>query len=206
MAPPRTDALWRLTGACLLALLAAGCAHSHGGSGKSRARDFLPGSRELARLDMLVGHWEARSDVTMDDTDETVVSVAHVDVSWGPGGQYLVKRTFFELEGGAGDTGWDDEQSVMGIITWDSTANTYRTWHFDGSGWIARGTMRYDETTRTWYSAEEATHRVTGHRTRGEGSVRYVSDDEKVTRWTNVPLSGQRGGFTTRGTSRRTSS
>ena len=41
--------------------------------------------------------------------------------------------------------------------------------------------------------------------TPGVNTLIPTSEDEKVTRWTSVPLSGQGGGFTTKGTSRRTS-
>lgn len=179
----------------------SGCAATHDGEPAA-----LPRSLELERLGMLVGRWESTAESVLEDTGEVLHVSSTVAADWALGGEFLITKARFLIEGGEGVSAWESETADVGVFTWDAEARIYRVWHFDDGGMFATGTMEYEATTRTWRVSEESVDRRTGTRVRGEGTMRYVAADERLTEWTSTPLSGQGGGFTSRGHSMRTAS
>lgn len=157
-------------------------------------------SPEFARLDMLIGRWEAASEVTMIETGERFRSSAKVQAAWTLGRQFILVRTEFDLD-------MPDEKSAgsLGLKTWDTNAGVYRTWDFDSWGKFSTGTMTYDEAARTWHMTSQWVNRRTGASGRGEGTMAFVGKDEKVITWTSRPNDGKEGGFRVKGRSRRLS-
>jgi hypothetical protein len=167
---------------------------------------LLPRERspELDELEMLVGRWESTSESVLEDTGEVLLVTSWVEADWALNREFIITKAHFLIEGGRGPDAWGREVMDIGVFTWDADAGVHRTWHFNEQGIYAEGTMKYVEALHTWRLSEESIDRRTGERVRGEGTMHYLSEDERSIEWTSTPLSNQGGGFASRGHSMRT--
>ncbi len=184
-----------LSGIVAVGLLAAGsgCA-SPGSSGAEKSERSV----ELDRLDMLVGRWRGTSHAIMAPNGRIVAGKAESHVRWDIGRQFVLEETEYDLD-------QFGESSALGVWTWDATAGVYRTWRFDSGGRVSMGTADYDADARTWALKSETVGVRQGERSIGKGTIRYLSDKEKIWDWSSRTAEGVDAGYTAFGRSLRVS-
>jgi hypothetical protein len=158
-------------------------------------------SFEAMRLNMLVGRWSATTEHLASDTGTATPTEVMVDAQWELGGTVVGARSAHRW---TGDGGSPMALETYAYYSWDQVAEKYRTWSFDSAGRFGEGTMTFDEPTNTWYVEETVTNPSTSIRSRGTGTMQYLSDDEKLIEWRSSPERGG-GGFRVRGRSERVS-
>lgn len=172
--------------------LTAGCA-----AVTTSASSELPA--EARQLDMLVGRWVANGEQVASDTGARTQTETVVDARWELGGTALASRSA---------TRWVDPEGTPRAVEsyayylWDPGLGKIRTQRFDSAGNVAEGTMTFDDVARTWHLEETTTMASTGQRTRGSGTLQYLSDGERIVEWRSSPERGG-GGYRMRGRGER---
>ncbi|UCE59693.1 MAG: DUF1579 family protein [Phycisphaerales bacterium] len=149
---------------------------------------------EIDKLEMFVGTWETEAEMNMSGLDEVLTGTGVGTMSWKADKRYLVEESEFDM----GELG---KMSGMGMWTYDPKSRKYRNYWFDSHGSVGRGTSKYCEESRTWYT--KATSRGPWGKTKGKGTTKFVDDNTIEWSWTEWDGSGLFKVMDVSGTSRR---
>jgi hypothetical protein len=148
----------------------------------------------MDQLNMMVGTWDATSEMTMAGMDQKMTSKGTATASLECDGHYLVEK--YEGEMGEGQ-----KYRGMGIRAWDPKARVFRMWWFDNLGAIGAGTSTYDAATRTWHNKAKSEN-PQGGTTYGTGMDKVIDDRTVEWQWTETDVWGRQT-MQMKGTSRK---
>lgn len=140
--------------------------------GSGTADDLPKPSAELRSLEDMIGAWdEVMTNKPTDWTPKAETATAVTKRTWSLGGKFL-----------RGDGAWQPAKTeFLHLMSYDPDAKVYRSWYFDASGAMPRGSMTgtWDakSKTLTWTGADEA-----GNKTVGTHKI----IDKDHTEWTMV--------------------
>jgi len=142
---------------------------------------------ELAQLNRFVGEWEGRAEMVEPSYEEMQASMPEGEempkyfmiaesYEWTLGGRCLRTTSWREMGPG-------QRANYEGMMTWDPKDQVYKVWWFGDWGDRATGTMTWDEEAKTFHMEVKG---IDGHgqKGRGEGTMKFLSDDTVEWTWT----------------------
>jgi hypothetical protein len=135
-----------------------------------------PRPAELDHLQQFVGKWRGEWTMKVMGMDEPIKSSGVNEVKWDLNGRYLVEHMKAEMGDGK-------VMESKGVWTYDPRAKKYRTWWFDDWSGVGEGTAKYCPETRTFCMKGKSKVLAAGHKTVGEGCVRFVDDNTMEWCW-----------------------